>query len=58
MRASEEPHVRRFGNVKYYGALTSAGSDRENASIWVEYRNLAAMATALAFLTTDPAARG
>ena len=44
--------------VKYYGALTSAGSDRENASIWVEYRDLAAMTAALAFLTTDPAARG
>lgn len=44
--------------VKYYGALTSAGSDRENASIWVEYRDLAMMTEALAFLTTDPAARG
>ena len=43
--------------VNYYGALTSAGSDRENASIWVEYRNLATMTKALAFLTTDPAAR-
>lgn len=43
--------------VKYYGALTSAGSDRENASIWVEYRNLATMAAALSFLTTDPEAR-
>lgn len=43
--------------VKYYGALTSAGSDRENASIWVEYRNLAAMAEALAFLATDPGGR-
>ena len=44
--------------VKYYGALTSAGSDRENASIWVEYRDLAVMTAALAFLTGDPAARG
>ena len=44
--------------AKYYGALTSAGSDRENASVWVEYRDLAAMTAALAFLTTDPAARG
>ena len=44
--------------VQYYGALTSAGSDRENASIWVEYRDLAAMSAALAFLTNDPAARG
>lgn len=45
-------------SVKYYGALTAAGSDRTNASIWVEYRTLGAMSEALTFLTTDSAARG
>lgn len=43
--------------VQYYGALTAAGSDRASASIWVEYRNLATMAEALAFLTTGLGAR-
>jgi len=43
--------------VKFYGTATSAGSDRENAFIWIEYPTLERMAKALDFMVTNAQAR-
>ncbi|MDP6810349.1 MAG: hypothetical protein QF921_17075 [Pseudomonadales bacterium] len=39
--------------VQYYSAPTSAGSDRENASIWVEYPTMTDMAVSLGVMACD-----